>query len=90
MRHNDPPAQKTGKNTGGIRVSNSFEVGDWVRVRTDRRSPAAQKYAGEEGLVTMVAPGLDEEIILDVRVNGNNFDTVFEESDLITKQTEKR
>ncbi len=71
-------------------MSNSFEVGDWVLVRTDGRSPAAQKYAGEEGLVTMVAPGLDDETILDVRVNGNNFDTVFEESDLLTRQSKKR
>ncbi len=70
-------------------MSNSFEVGDWVLVRADGTSPAAQKYAGEEGLVTMVAPGLDDEIILDVRVNGNNFDTVFEESDLLTRQSKK-
>lgn len=71
-------------------MSNSFEVGDWVLVRADGTSPAAQKYAGEEGLVTMVAPGFDEEIILDVRVNGNNFDTVFEESDLVSRQSKKR
>ncbi len=38
----------------------------------------------------MVAPGLDDETILDVRVNGNNFDTVFEESDLVTRQSKKR
>jgi hypothetical protein len=31
----------------------------------------------------MVAPGLDEEIVLDVRVDGNNYDTVFEEGDLL-------
>jgi hypothetical protein len=87
-RHGEPPTRK--KNRGDTQVSNSFEVGDWVLVRTDGRSPAAQKYAGEEGLVTMVAPGLDDETILDVRVNGNNFDTVFEESDLVTRQSNKR
>jgi hypothetical protein len=70
-------------------VSDPFEVGDRVLVRTEG-SPAARKYAGEEGLVTMVTPGLDEEIVLDVRVDGNNYDTVFEEGDLLTGQSKNR
>jgi hypothetical protein len=57
------------------------EVGDRVRVRTEGGSPAAWKYAGEKGRVTMISSGL-EGIILDVRMEGNRFDTVLEEGDL--------
>ena len=64
-------------------MNDPFEVGDRVLIRTGG-SPATQKYGSQEGLVTMVAPGLDEEIVLDVRVDGNNYDTVFEEGDLLT------
>jgi hypothetical protein len=61
------------------------EVGDRVRVRTEGGSPAARKYAGEKGLVTMISPGL-EGIVLDVRIDGNRFDTVLEEGDLSGKE----
>ena len=58
-----------------------IEVGDLVEVRRDGKSAAAKKYAGRNGQVTMRGPGLDR-IVLDVRVDDNNFDTVFEEEDL--------
>lgn len=58
-----------------------IEVGDLVRVRRDGRSAAARKYADRKGQVTMRGPGLDR-IVVDVRIGGNNFDTVFEEQDL--------
>src|SRR4051812_20812919 len=61
------------------------EVGDQVRVRTDGGSPAARKYAGEKGRVMMIASGL-EGIVLDVRMDGNRFDTVLEEGDLSGKE----
>lgn len=60
------------------------EVGDRVRIRTDGGSPAARKYAGEKGQVTMISSGL-EGIVLDVRMDGNRFDTVLEEGDLSGK-----
>ena len=65
-------------------MNHPFEVGDRVLIRTGG-SPATQKYGSQEGSVTMVLPGLDEEIVLDVRVDGNNYDTVFEEGDLLTR-----
>ncbi len=57
------------------------EVGDRVRVRSDGGSAAAKKYAGRKGQVTMRGPGLDR-IVVDVQIDENNFDTVFEEQDL--------
>jgi hypothetical protein len=57
------------------------EVGDRVQVRSNGGSPAARKYAGEKGRVTMISSGFDR-IILDVRMGGNRFDTVLEEGDL--------
>lgn len=63
--------------------SNNIEVGDWVRVRGDGSSPAAKKYAGKQGQATMAGPGFDGTIV-DVQLAGNDFDTVFEESDLHT------
>ena len=57
------------------------EVGDRVQVRTDGGSAAARKYAGRKGQVTMREPGLDR-IVVDVQIDENNFDTVFEEQDL--------
>ena len=59
------------------------EVGDRVQVRTDGGSAAARKYAGRKGQVTMREPGLDR-IVVDVQIDENNFDTVFEEQDLRT------
>ena len=59
------------------------EVGDRVRVRSDGGSAAARKYAGKKGQVTMRGPGLDR-IVVDVQIEENNFDTVFEEQDLST------
>ena len=57
------------------------EVGDRVQVRSDGGSAAAQKYAGRKGQVTMRGPGLDR-VVVDVQIDENNFDTVFEEQDL--------
>ncbi len=59
------------------------KVGDRVQVRTDGGSAAARKYAGRKGQVTMRGPGLDR-IVVDVQIDENNFDTVFEEQDLRT------
>ena len=60
------------------------EVGNRVRVRSDGGSAAARKYAGRKGQVTMRGPGLDRKIVVDVQIDENNFDTVFEEQDLST------
>ena len=57
------------------------EVGDRVQVRSDGGSAAARKYAGRKGQVTMRGPGLDR-VVVDVQIDENNFDTVFEEQDL--------
>ena len=57
------------------------DVGDRVQVRSDGGSAAARKYAGKKGQVTMREPGLDR-IVVDVQIDENNFDTVFEEQDL--------
>ena len=64
-------------------------VGDRVRVRSDGGSAAARKYAGKEGRVTMRGPGLDT-IVVDVHLEQNNFDTVFEEQDLSTTTDKDR
>ena len=66
-----------------------LEVGDRVQVRSDGGSPAARKYAGKKGLVTMRGPGLDR-IVVDVQIEENNFDTVFEEQDLSTTTDKDR
>jgi hypothetical protein len=64
-------------------VKSQIEVGDLVLVRRDgRRSAAARKYAGKKGQVTMRGEGHDS-IVVDVRIDQNNFDSVFEEQDLI-------
>jgi hypothetical protein len=60
-----------------------LDVGDRVQVRSDGGSAAARKYAGKRGQVTMRGPGLDR-IVVDVQLEENNFDTVFEEQDLST------
>jgi hypothetical protein len=57
------------------------DVGDRVQVRNNGGSAAARKYAGKKGQVTMRGPGLDR-IVVEVHVEENNFDTVFEEQDL--------
>ena len=57
------------------------DIGDRVQVRTDGGSAAARKYAGKKGQVTMRGPGLNR-IVVDVQIEENNFDTVFEEQDL--------
>ena len=59
------------------------KVGDRVQVWADGGSAAARKYAGRKGQVTMREPGLDR-IVVDVQIDENNFDTVFEEQDLST------
>ena len=65
------------------------DVGDRVRVRSGGGSAAARKYAGKEGRVTMRGPGLDS-IVVDVHLEQNNFDTVFEEQDLSTTTDKDR
>jgi hypothetical protein len=65
------------------------DVGDRVRVRSDGGSAAARKYAGKKGRVTMRGPGLDS-IVVDVQLEQNNFDTVFEEQDLSTTTDKDR
>ena len=64
------------------------DVGDRVQVRSDGRSAAARKYAAKKGRVTMRGPGLDR-IVVDVQLEENNFDTVFEEQDLSTTTVNK-
>jgi hypothetical protein len=60
------------------------DVGDRVQVRSDGGgSAAARKYAGRKGQVTMRGPGFDR-IVVDVQLEENKFDTVFEEQDLST------
>ncbi len=59
------------------------DVGDRVQVRSDGGSAAARKYAGRKGQVTMRGPGLDR-IVVDVKLEENSFDTVFEDQDLST------
>ena len=61
------------------------EVGAWVMVRSDGVSAAAEKYAGRQGQATMIGEGFDRTIV-DVRIEGNNFDTIFEERDLISAE----
>jgi hypothetical protein len=60
---------------------NHIKAGDRLRVRSDESSAAAEKYAGREGQAAMVAQGFERSIV-DVQIEGNNFDTVFEERDL--------
>ena len=66
------------------------DVGDRVQIRSDGGSAAARKYAGRKGQVTMKGPGLDMRIIVDVQIDENNFDTVFEEQDLSTATERER
>jgi hypothetical protein len=40
--------------------------------------------------VTMRGPGLDRKIVVDVQIDENNFDTVFEEQDLSTTTERNR
>jgi hypothetical protein len=54
-------------------------------VRSDGVSAAAEKYAGRQGQATMIGEGFDRTIV-DVRIEGNNFDTIFEERDLISAE----
>jgi hypothetical protein len=65
------------------------DIGDRVWVRSDGGSAAARKYAGKKGQVTMREPGLDR-IVVDVNLEENNFDTVFEEQDLSTTVNKDR
>jgi hypothetical protein len=71
-------------------VRSYTEVGDRVQVRSDGGSAAARKYAGRKGQVTMRGPGLDRRTIVDVQIDENNFDTVFEEQDLSTTTERNR
>jgi hypothetical protein len=53
--------------------------------------PAARKYAGKEGYATLVYVGFDETtLIINVRLLGNNFDTVLEGEDLLTAKEWER
>ena len=61
----------------------ALEVGDRVRVRTDGGTAAAWKYAGRGGRVEEIATGLDNVHQIYVRVDGNDFETAFEERDLV-------
>jgi hypothetical protein len=66
------------------------DVGDRVQVRSDGGgSAAARKYAGRKGQVTMRGLGLDR-IVVDVQIEENNFDTVFEEQDFCTTADKDR
>lgn len=65
------------------------DVGDRVQVRSDGGSAAARKYAGKKGLVTLREPGLDR-IVVDVHLEDNTFDTVFNEQDLSTTVNKDR
>ncbi len=65
------------------------DVGDRVQVRSDGGSAAARKYAGKKGQVTIRGPGLDR-IVVDVQIEENNFDTVFEEQDLSATEDRDR
>jgi hypothetical protein len=62
-------------------VRSHTDVGDRVQIRSDGGSAAARKYAGKTGQVTMRGPGLDR-VVVDVQIEDNTFDTVFEEQDL--------
>jgi hypothetical protein len=58
-------------------------VGDRVRVRTDGGSAAARKYAGREGRVTTITPSWDK-LGFFVRIEDNrDFETAFQERDLV-------
>ena len=70
-------------------MKSHLDVGDRVRVRSDGGSAAARKYAGKKGQVTMRGPGLDR-IVVDVQIEENTFDTVFEEQDLSTTKERDR
>ena len=58
-------------------------------MRHNGGSAAARKYAGKKGQVTMRGPGLDT-IVVDVNLEENNFDTVFEEQDISTTVNKDR
>src|SRR3712207_5845062 len=79
---------KASLSTGGWVMRSHPDVGDRVQVRSDGGSAAARKYAGKKGQVTMRGPGLDR-IVVDVQIEENNFDTVFEEQDLSTTKDRK-
>jgi hypothetical protein len=64
-------------------VRSDVEVGDSVQVRRDGRSAAARKYAGKRGQVKMRGSGVDRTVV-DVQIEENTFDTVFEAQDLRT------
>ena|SRR5829696_6833075 len=68
----------------------SLEVGDRVQVRTNGGSPAARRYAGKEGYVTLVCGGFDQSTLIDVRLFCNNFDTVLKEEDLLIAKEEEK
>jgi hypothetical protein len=65
------------------------DVGDRVQVRNNGGSAAARKYAGNKGQVTMRGPGLDG-IVVDVQLEENTFETVFEEQDISTTVNKDR
>ena len=70
-------------------MSSHPDVGDRVQVRSNGGSAAARKYAGKKGRVTMRGPGLDS-IVVDVHLEENSFDTVFEEQDLSSTTDRER
>ena len=66
--------------------SGNIKVGDRVRVLESGGSAAAAKYAGEEGMVTLISRAGHYENAVDVRIEGNAYDTVFVEEDLNTTE----
>ena len=62
-----------------------IKVGDWVQVRSKGGSAAARKYASKRGRVRMRGPGIERNVV-DVQIEDNTFDMVFEEQDLRTRE----
>ena len=52
-----------------------------ISIRDDGATAAATKYAGQKGHVTMIGAGWNKSIV-DANVDGNDFDTVFEQGDV--------
>jgi hypothetical protein len=59
----------------------TIDVGD--RVRTGGGTPAARKYAGQESRVEAIEPAFNRIRLFYVRIDGDCFETAFEEIDLV-------